>query len=320
MRVAVIGSGFGARVVAPVYAATAGCTVVGVVSARDERAVAALCARPDVDLVSVHSPPFLHAAHVQAALDAGHAVLCDKPFGLDAADATAMLDAAEAAGRVHLVNFELRHVPMRRRMRDLVCDGAVGRVEHVQWTHLSTGSRVPLRPYGWLFDRSLGGGWIGAWGSHAVDTVRWIFGPIVAARAECRVTIAERPDREGTMRRCDAEDAFTATLRTESGATVAIDTSFVAAAPLAPRIAVLGSDGVLECVDDRRIVLRRADGTRDEIDTPPSSGDRHDEPMRRWAEIVRDAVHDGAAPPGAPTFVDGVACVRVLDELRRGRP
>ena len=46
MRVGVIGTGFGGRVVAPVFAATDGCTVVDVVSARNEEAVLELRARP----------------------------------------------------------------------------------------------------------------------------------------------------------------------------------------------------------------------------------------------------------------------------------
>jgi predicted dehydrogenase len=321
MRVGVIGTGFGGRTVAPAFAATEGCSVVDVVSARDDAAVAALCARPDVDLISVHSPPFMHRAHVQAALDGGHAVLCDKPFGRNTDDACAMLEAAQAAGVVHLLNFEFRHSPMRAELRRLVVEGAVGPVEHALWVQLVSGSRVPLRRHGWLFDRALGGGWIGAWGSHAVDGIRWMFGEVLGVRADCRVTVTERPDREGVPRRCDAEDAFTATLDVVRGVTFAIDTSFVAAATLPQRIVVLGADGVLESVGDARVHLRRADGTREEFEAPPpSSGDPHDEPMARWATVVRDAVDAGAAPPGEPTFADGVACVRVLDELRRGLP
>src|SRR3954471_16075687 len=68
VRVGVIGTGFGARVVAPSFAAVDGCEVVDVVSARDVREVARLCRRADVDLVSVHSPPHHHATDVRAAL------------------------------------------------------------------------------------------------------------------------------------------------------------------------------------------------------------------------------------------------------------
>ena len=66
--------------------------------------------------------------------------------------------------------------------------------------------------------------------------------------------------------------------------------------------------------------MRRADGTREDL-TPESAGerpraDRHDDPMRRFAEVVRDVVTSGEVPPGVPTFADGLACDVVLDQLR----
>ena len=134
VRVGVIGTGFGARVVAPVFAATEGCDVVDVVSARDANAVAELCRR-DLDIVSVHSPPFLHAEHLRGAIDAGHHVFCDKPFGVHAEEAAEMLELADAGEVVHGVNFEFRHHPARKRVHELVRSGAIGPVEHVQWTY-----------------------------------------------------------------------------------------------------------------------------------------------------------------------------------------
>ncbi|HVU71918.1 MAG TPA: Gfo/Idh/MocA family oxidoreductase, partial [Mycobacteriales bacterium] len=224
VRVGVIGTGFGARVVAPTYEA-AGATVVDVVSARDDDAVHALCGRGDVDLVSVHSPPFLHVQHVQWACAAGHAVLCDKPFGRNAGEAEQLVAAADAAGVINLGNLEFRHEAARVQAKQLIDDGAIGAVEHVQWSVQNAGSRNPLRPYGWLFDRSLGGGWVGAWGAHGVDTVRWMFGEIVDAHARLTTAITERPDRDGILRACDADDGFTALLTVAGGATVTLDTS-----------------------------------------------------------------------------------------------
>lgn len=315
VRVGVIGAGFGARVVAPVFSDLDGCEVVDVVSARDDDAVRALCGRRDLHLVSVHSPPFLHAAHVEAALLGGHAVLCDKPFGRSVAEATEMLAAAKEAGVVSLVNFEFRHDPARRHLRDLLAAEVSGPVRHVSWTHWSSGSRVPPRPYGWLFDRASGGGWIGAWGSHTVDTLRWLFGEVAAVSAEVRTDVAERADESGVMHPCDADDGFTATLRSERGATIAIDSSFAAPASLAPRLVIVSDDGVVECIADARVVVWQADGTRTEWARPHVDGDPHLVPMRAWAEVVRDAVRDGAVPPGAPTFADGLACREVLDAL-----
>lgn len=317
VRVGVIGTGFGRRVVAPVFDATPGCDVVEVVSARDPLAVEQLCRRRDVDLVSIHSPPFCHASDVDLALSRGHHVLCDKPLGLGAVESRRMLDRADEAGVVHLVNFEFRHDPVRRRIRDLVLDGAVGRPEHVSWVHLSSSSRRPLRPHGWLFERDRGGGWLSAWGSHAVDFLRWTFGEIAeAAPAQVRTDVQLRPDRDGEERRGDADDGFTAMLRTTADTTITIDTSFAAAASVPPRLVIAGSEGVLECVAESRLRLLRGDEVED-IHVALPEDDRYLEPMRRWAEVVRDAVH--AADHVEPSFADGWACDVVLD-LLRGRP
>ena len=318
-RVGIIGSGFGARVVAPAFATAEGCTVVDVVSARDDSAVRALCRRADIDLIGVHSPPFLHRIHVDYALDAGHAVLCDKPFGLDAEDAGAMLGGAESAGVVHLVDFEFRYDPTRMLLRELVADDGLGTIEHISWTHLSAGSRVPLRPHGWLFERNSGGGWIGAWGSHAVDTLRWLLGEeLTVVASSARVDVPERPDAAGGLRTGDAEDGFSAILRSTSGTTVAIDSSFAAAASLAPRLVVTTARAVVEVTADARVTVRHPDGNRDAHDrtTDDQGRDPHLEPMRRFVDIACSAVRRGQTPAGAPTFADGLACVLVLDQLR----
>ncbi len=317
VRVGVIGTGFGARVVAPAFAAVAGTEVVGVVSARQEAEVAELLRRRDLDLVSVHSPPFLHLTHVRMALESRPppALLCDKPFGTSAGESAQMLEEAERAGVVHLVNFEFRRHPLRRRLRDLVGAGAVGEVEQVSWTHYSSGSRHPLRPHGWLFERSLGGGWIGAWGSHAVDAIRWIFGEIDDSRCRPRTTVAVRPGPDGRQAAVDAEDGFSAVLRTERGVDVAVDTTFAAPLGLPPRLVVMGELGVIECVADRRLTLRRPDGG-DRVFEHSDQGDRHAGPMRAWAEEVVAAV--GGGERISPSFSDGLACARVLDALRTG--
>ena len=316
VRIGIVGAGFGARVVAPVFAETDGCEVVDVVSARDDATVRALCARADLDLVAVHSPPFLHPTHVGYALDAGHAVLCDKPFGCNAMDAMGMLEHARAEGALHLANLEFRYQPGRVTLRELANSGAVGTVEHVEVAQFSAGSRVPLRKYGWLFDAERGGGWIGAWGSHFLDYVRWTFGEVVDCGAELRTDITERPDADGVLRACTAEDAFVAWLRTDRGVSVTIDTTFVAPVNLPSRVTVIGSDGALELRSDHRITRTTAAGTEDVFTLDVTAADPHLIPMQRWAEVVRDAVSEGVAPPDAATLEDGVACAEIMNWLR----
>jgi len=315
VRIGVVGSGFGARVVAPVFAATDGCAVIDVVSARDADEVARLCARRDLDLVSVHVPPFLHAEVVVRALDAGHAVLCDKPFGANTGDAQRMVDAAATASQPALVNFEFRADPARRQVADLLDAGTLGTIERVSWTHWSAGSRRPLRPHGWLFERAAGGGWLGAWGSHALDTLRWWLGDLTVVSAHLTTGITERPDREGVLRACDAEDGMTASLRTDAGVIVTVDSTFAASVTIAPRVVIAGSEGVAEVVADRRVTVRRADPDREEWTAPTTDGDPHLVPMRAWAGVVRAVVCGERSLAGVPTFADGLVVRTLLDRM-----
>ena len=163
---------------------------------------------------------------------------------------------------------------MRRLLRELVRTDALGPMEHVHWTHLTAGSRVPLRRYGWLFDRDRGGGWIGAWGSHAVDTLRWCFGEVVAVDAQARIDVRERPDEHGELHECSAEDGISARLQLDGGVTVTIDSSFAASAPVAPRLTVFGADAVCEIVGDTRVHVRRSDGSTDDLTPQAASGHR----------------------------------------------
>jgi predicted dehydrogenase len=288
------------------------------VSARDKEAVARLC-RVDLDLVSVHSPPFLHVGHVGLALAEGHAVLCDKPFGLNLNEAETMAAAADVAGVINLVNFEFRHQPARVAMRRLLDSGVIGTPEHLHFTAFTSGSRVPLRPYGWLFDRGRGGGWIGAFGSHAIDTFRWLLGAEVTdAGAVTWTTIPERPDTTGRWQACDAEDAFSAWFEFSNGTTATLDTSFTAVVSPAPRIVVTGSEGTIENTGDTRLVVRGTDRQSQQYDFEPSRGDPHLAAMSGWVDAICRAVFE--QEPIAPSFADGVACARVMERLRATPP
>lgn len=316
MRVGVIGRGFGGRVVAPAFQAIDGCEVVDVVSPRDDPAVAALCGRTDIDLVSVHSPPFLHLDHVRRAVDAGHDVLCDKPFGRSADEAVEMRDLAQAAGVLHFLNFENRYDAARRCVRAALADGAVGEPEHVACTMLMSISRSPLRPYGWLFDAEAGGGWLRAMGSHVIDFVRWTFGEVVEADGQLRTAVTERPDADGNLHRCTADDGFALTLRSDRGVSVVMDSSSAAPLHVPLSMLVVGSHGTLEEAENR-VVVRTPKGDRDLLDVEASTNPLV-AAMQRYAGVVRDAVHERHVPPDAPTFDDGLACAVVMD--RAGHP
>jgi predicted dehydrogenase len=315
VRVGVIGTGFGAGVVAPAFRAAPDCDVVEVVTPRDDAAVSALCARADLDLISVHSPPFLHLEHVRRAIDAGHAVLCDKPFGRNAEEAASMVKLAEDAGVVSVLNFERRFDPLRQRLRALIHEGAIGKPDHFQYSRFLA-TPQPMR-YGWLNSKELGGGWLGGQGSHLIDACRWLFGEeIDQGVVVTRVLFPERADAEGKMHRCDAEDGFVASLRTVGGKTAVIDCALESAVNTPERTAVFGSEGVLE-ITDTGVERRLADGQVDFFDVDLEGKSPLIYSMEHWAAMVCDAVRSGVVESGSPTFADGLACAKVMDQMRR---
>ncbi|MGV0606677.1 Gfo/Idh/MocA family protein [Mycolicibacterium sp. XJ1904] len=302
MRVAVIGTGFGKHAAAPAYA-EAGFDVE-VVSPRDDAAVKAALAS-DVDLISVHSPPFLHLEHVTAAVEHGHAVVCDKPFGRSADEAAQMRDMAHDADVLHFLNFEFRFNESWTRLKELADSGAIGTPRHLHWTFFGSGLRG--RKLGWINDRDLGGGWIGAYGSHLIDFTRWLFGSeITDCGGVTRI--------DGSAEQATAEDAYAAWFAMANGCTATHDTGFAAAVPSPPSVTLLGSEATIELTADTTLVVRRqgADPETTEFAPPP----RRSPPpaLSTFFGRVADALRTGTQI--APSFDDGLAVARAMDHLR----
>jgi predicted dehydrogenase len=308
MRVGVIGTGFGQHMMAPALSATPGVEVIDVTSPRDLDAVRRLCARRDLDLVSVHSPPFLHVRDVELALDGGHAVLCDKPFGVGSRDATRMLHAAQTAGRVHLANLEFRREPWRLVARELICSGSIGTVESVDWHEHSSAWRG--REAGWQFDADRGGGWLAASVSHTLDTLRWLLGELDVGSA---LLAARRPVRtDGPAR--PAEDTVEISGRFRPGGRYRIRACAVESRAVPARVVISGTRAALERTSDGRLVRHDETGTAP-VEHAGSGPLRLGAVLADWCAQIRDAVESGVAS-GAPTLTDGVALAELLDQVR----
>jgi predicted dehydrogenase len=312
--VVVIGTGFGRYAMVPAFKRL-GCEVI-LVSARDRQAIEKLVAEP-CDLVCVHSPPFLHLEHVKLATGQRRNILCDKPFGCDAHDARTMLDLAQSAGVLHFLNFEFRFDTQREKAKALLDAGAIGAPVHLSSSmYLSRGRALP---HGWIFDRDQGGGWIGAYASHFVDMLHWLFGDIETVTALPRIDVSLRKandQADDQLQAATAEDALMAIFRMKSGVTAALDTAFSAAVDLPPQMTLLGSDGAIQLLSDGSLVLHRA---KTEPERFVASGEN---PMNaaldRWLAMVLDAVatHEQIFPD----FTTGLECAEVLDIMRASRP
>jgi D-xylose 1-dehydrogenase (NADP+, D-xylono-1,5-lactone-forming) len=93
---------------------------------------AELLADEDLEAVYVPLPNSMHVEWSVHALEAGKHVLCEKPLARGAAEAERAFEAAEQAGRLLEEAFMYRHNPQTVRLKELVDEGAVGRVRLVR--------------------------------------------------------------------------------------------------------------------------------------------------------------------------------------------
>ena len=154
---------------------------------------------------------------------------------------------------------------------------------------------------------------IGAFGSHVFDGLRWMLGEGEVRDGSVRTAIAERPDGEGVMHACTAEDSFTARLSFASGATALVDTTFAGHAHRPERITVFGDDGMIEVTGTTEIRVWNAKGEQVHR-FEPFDGDPHLPSMRPWARAVATALAEDRQI--APSFRDGLACAELIGQLR----
>ncbi|HEX2055725.1 MAG TPA: Gfo/Idh/MocA family oxidoreductase [Nitrospiraceae bacterium] len=140
-----------------------------------------VCAREDIDAVTVATPNAMHARQVMAALAAGKHVLCEKPLGVSVSEALEMTHAAEESHKVHQVAFTYRYLYGVRELKRRLMSGDVGEPHYLR---LQFDSWQGLHPHSTIGFREImslaGGGMLFDVGCHLFDLAQFIFGPIEA--------------------------------------------------------------------------------------------------------------------------------------------
>ena len=169
-----------------------------------------LIADPEVDAVYIATPPSSHKQYVLAAAAAGKPVYVEKPTGLDSADCEEMIAACRAAGVPLFVAYYRRAMPKFLTVRDLLASGVIGDVRFVRVVL----QRVPVpaeadpatRTWRYVPEVS-GGGHLLDMGSHMLDLLDFLLGPVRAAQGMAVNQTGMYP----------AEDSVVATLAFERG-------------------------------------------------------------------------------------------------------
>ncbi len=201
---------------------------------------------PDVTLVDVATPTFLHKDPAIDALEHGKSVICEKPLSSNAADAKEMYSVAKRNGNVTMVGFNYRRVPLVTFARDMIRNGRLGKIFQIR-THFIQDWATPNFPLTWRFNsKQAGAGALADLGSHAIDMIRYLVGEPTAVCAQTVTIIENRPlpNEKDVKGKSDVDDTTFALLRLEGGIAAEVNASWIASGrKLQMGFEVNGSEG-----------------------------------------------------------------------------
>jgi xylose dehydrogenase (NAD/NADP) len=261
-----------------------------------------LLADPDVEAVYISLPNSMHVEWSIRALEAGKHVLCEKPLSRRPEDVERAFDVAEQSDRLLMEAFMYRHNPQTAKLKELVGEGAIGRLRLVRAAFsfpLADAENVRL-------DASLDGGGLMDVGCYCVSGARLLGGE------PGRVYGEQVPSESGV------DELFIGTMRLPGDVPVQFDSGLV----LHERdeLEAIGEDGSLFLDDPWHchrpvIELRTADGVEEIVLEPVDS-------YRLQLENMSDAIRGEAQPLLGRE--DALGQARAIDALYRsaaeGRP
>ena len=282
----------------------------------------------EFDLVCIATPTVFHAAMTLAALNAGAHVLCEKPMAMDSDESAEMLATADALGALHIIGHELRFNPNRRKIKSLIDCGKIGDVRHLNIHNVSASWGDPAsRPAGdWWSREEMGGGRLGASGSHMIDLLRFWLGDIGAISGQVATMAPQRLDKEtGAAWQATADDQFSFTAEMRGGALCSVFVSGAGRHGTGNQTQIFGSEGTVMLADsDEKLLVARAGGDFEDM----SLRDRNAELPGIGAGIwnvsfvalmqeLTAAIREDRPLAWGATFEDGHQCQIAMDALRQ---
>lgn len=335
----------GAGMIANVHAETAmrvGTTVVAVHDPRIDRAetfakthgciletsVESLLARDDIEGVVIAVPNDQHATLAIASLEAGKHVLLEKPMAMSLQQCDEILKARDASGKVLQMGFVCRYSPAAVVAKQLIEDGELGEIHHVQATLLRQRGIPGLGGWFTTKERS-GGGCLIDIGVHLIDVAMHITAKKKPTRVlgKCTQQFTEQtyaydemwstPKENGTF---DVEDKVRALLTDASGTTFQFDVAWATHLPektMRDGLFLEGTKGALVLdLWENEITFGSSDRGAPKVETIPIElndawNDAFDGEHRAFANALATKTLDAVAGTGE----DGRLVQRVIEAI-----
>ena len=146
-----------------------------------------LAGSPDVDLIQISTPPFFHVQHLETAVASGKHVYCEKPVGIDIAQAQHALEIAKRVKPSQSVDvgFQCRNAPPIAALAERIKAGALGKIATASGNYNAPASTEKKREgegpdeyrlRNWLWDRALSGDILVEQNIHIIDLCNWMLG------------------------------------------------------------------------------------------------------------------------------------------------
>lgn len=275
-------------------------------------------ADPDIKGVIVATPDATHKPLAIAALEAGKAVLLQKPMAVSSQECRDIIAVAERAGAPLSVSFMHRYFAEVRWLKAKIAEGEFGPIHTIRLRNATPGAGWA----DWFFDpQSIGGGVVMQLGVHGIDLLQHVFGPISSVSAICSTVKPRIQLDDGREMEMPFEDNAFALYRFAAGYTATHEMSWTE---------VAGCDRFrLEVYFQDATVWLRADGIPAQVIRPGSSdaGDRElvnldPEPLGKahhanWLDVISGMVPaDDTAAAGLSTLIIGEHIYRAAREAK----
>lgn len=342
-KVGIIGTGFGAKVHAPMMNFHEGYEVVAIASVsrgniEEVKQTSGIeniyldwklmLEKEQLDLVVIASAVHLHHEMVLAAYEKGIEVLCEKPMAFNVEETIEMISKRDEVGKLGLINHEFRFLPARTKVKEIIDSGSLGEITHIRYictyanfTSLASKSR------GWLGQTESGGGMLGAIGSHMTDSLHWwTNSKFKEVFANLPIHVPVSTDQEGNVETRTADDGFQIIGSLVNGTTVTME--LISSARQTAnnwRLEVFGQKGTLVMLDDNKVFLSYEDESLQEIELetdllPPSdlpaTAARYYNGFNRMLDALYDTLLAGSKHPYLAEFENGHHTQQVLDAVR----
>lgn len=253
----------------------------------------------NIDVVYIATPHSLHKDNVVICLEAGKAVLCEKPFTINAAEAETIIQLARSKNLFLMEAMWTRYIPAIRKLRQLLADDAIGDVQIM----LAGGAFMPdFDPDSYLFNRNLGGGVLLDAGVYLISMASMLFGKPKTIKAIAAL------GRSGV----DEHDGYL--LQHQNGAMANLYVSLRGQS--SPDVTLIGSKGKIylhpPIFCPSRLTLSLYDGDETEFDLPFESNGYQFEIME-----VNRCLQKGLKESALMPLDESLVIMQSMDEIRK---